>query len=453
MRLFRLIGPLVALTACTDLTTPARPSAPLPPYRLTASEVWSGAEVRIISHAPLPDTLPTVVLGAAAVAVVRLDDTTMLLDAPRAVGAVPVQVIALEGSDAVGTLNVHGFDQIGTLFGVWGVLTQLPAVPASVIGNGITGMAGVNLLTGTVTPYPDSMHSSDCDWGPGLTPEPGRFILEAPQAGCANASWQVAPFLERFESAPAFPSVGGATHRVIAQLGPGRWLVSEQNDFTLWACADVCTNTSAGIPPDVPGQVDGIHLAPSLGDRAAVDARSVAGATGVPVINTATATVAYWEPSLAWSEGAAFSSGGDTLFIAGGDSTTGGHSWMFVLRASDGLVLDSVPLAVRPGDLALDPGGRWIYVSGQYASYHVGYWVVASGLEIVDRPTLRPVSVMLSDSLPAPLSGASGSKYRLVLDPADRRGYVLRTDLYQVPDAANWPWTATTYLFGFSTPP
>lgn len=449
MRTHRLTG-LLVLAACTDVTTPAPVVAP-PAYRLSAADVWSGAAVQVVARAPLPGTLPTVILGHTAALVTRIDDTTMGLSAPVGAGIVPVLVVDLGGADSIGALTVHAFDQLGTLYGLWGVLSQLPAAPARVVGNGITGLTGVDLVTGTVMPYPDSMHSSDCDWGPGVTREPGRFVLETMARGsCVGASWQIAPFLERFAATPAFAPVGGPAHGVIAELAPGRWLVGERDDFTLWACAAVCVNTSEDTPADVPGQLDGVRVA-SLGDRAAVDGRSVGGG-GMPVIDAATAMVAYRVPSLAWSEGAAFSAGGDTLFVAGGDSVTGGRCWMFALQASDGVVLDSVPLAVRPGDLALDPGGRWIYVAGQYASYHVSYWVVASGLEVLDRRTLRPVSVMQSDSLPLALSGAVSSKQRLVLDAADHRGYVLRTDLYAVPDSLHWPWTATAVLFGFSTP-
>jgi hypothetical protein len=448
---------LAALAACTDLSpSPFGTPTPPPAFRLSSGDAWSGGQVRIISAHPLPDTLPVVTVGGHAVAATRLNDSTLVLTLPIAIGAQPVVVTAGPTKWDAGTLTVHGFDMMGTQFGLWGVLTQLPGVPAVVIGNGTTSLATADLHTGSVTTYADSIHSSNCSWGPGVTSQAGRFIFAAPDTGaapCPHSRWEFTPSLTRLESTPSFTQVESDNHRVIAELAPGRWLVSEKYDFTLWVCDTGCVNTSEGnLPnaPDVPGRLDGVHLSPR-GDRVAVDEYFNAGTTGIPVIDAATATVAYWEPSLAWSEGAAFSPHGDTLFIAGGDSAVGGQTWMFVLRASDGAVLDSVPLAVRPGDLALDPGGRWIYVSGQYSSYHVSYATIAARLEVLDRTTLQPATVLLSDSINVAGSGYA-NKHRLVLDPGSDQAFIVTTDLFDVPDLP--PTTdPTAMVFRFSIPP
>lgn len=449
---FRSIALVAAVAACTDLPSAVFPPLPSAPFRLAVAEAWSGGAIRIFSDTTLPSSLPTVVVAGRVVAVTRVNDTTLSAGLPLTVGMVPLVVAGARDTLKTG-VTLHGFDAMGTLFGVWGVMAQLPGVPAVVIGNGATGAVTADLRTGTVTTYPDSIHSSSCGWGPGVTSDSAHFIFQVPNgpAPCTNSRWSIMPSLARLETTPSFPRVESEDDRVIAELAPRRWLVSENHDFTLWVCDSGCVNTYEGnLPaaPTVPGQIDGVHLSPR-GDRVAVDDYYNEGATGIPVIDAQTARVAYWKPTMAWSEGAAFSPHGDTLFIAGGDSATGGQTWMFVLRASDGAVLDSVPLAVRSGDVGLDPAGRWIYVSGVSHTDHFSYWSVAAGLEVIDRATLQPVTVLLSDSIQ--VAGGVWDKHRIVLDPADHQVFVVSTDIYIVPGSA--PTDAVTRVFRFSTPP
>lgn len=448
---FRSIILLAVVAECTDLPSTTRLPGPPAAFRLGAVDVWSGGAISIFSGTTLPSALPTVTVGGQAVAVTRVNDTTLTAAVPQGVGTIPVVVAGAQYTLKAG-VTLHGFDAMGTLFGLWGVLAQLPGVPAAVIGNGATGVVTADLHTGTVTMYPDSMHSSSCGWGPGVTSDSAQFILQVPNGAspCVNSRWRMTPSRMHLEATPSFSAVQSEDHRLIAELAPRRWLVSEQYDLTLWVCDTGCVNTYAGNAPNaptVPGRIDGVHLSPR-GDRVGVDDYSNEGATGIPVIDAQTARVAYWKPTMAWSEGAAFSSHGDTLFIAGGDSATGGQTWMFVLRAGDGAVLDSVPLAVRPGDVALDPEGRWIYVSGVSDAYHVSYWSVAASLEVIDRATMAPVTVMLSDSIQ--VSTDVWDKHRIVLDPADHQVFVVTTDIYLVPDMR--PSNATARVFRFSTP-
>jgi hypothetical protein len=455
MRVMRQPGPialLVALAACTDPSTSSRSPVPPAVFRLAAPDAWSGGAVTVFSSTPLPSTLPTVSVGGQAVTVTRVNDTTLRAALPAAVG--PMTVVVAGAQDTLrAAVTLHGFEAMGTLFGVWGVLSPFPGAAAAVIGNGAAGVVTADLHTGTVTTYPDSMHSSSCGWGPGVTPDSAQFILQTPNgaSACANARWAIAPSPLMLETTPPFSTAESDNRRVIAELAPRRWLVSEKYDIALWICDTGCVLSyldNLPAAPDVAGRIDGVHLSPR-GDRAAVDVYYDQRATGIPVIDAQTARVAYWKPTMAWSEGAAFSPHGDTLFIAGGDSATGGQSWMFVLRASDGAVMDSVPLAVRPGDVALDPAGRWIYVSGVSHSYHVSYWSVAAALEVIDRGTMQAVTVILSDSIQ--VLGGVWDKHRIVLDPADRQMFVVTTDIYIVPDSI--PTDATARVFRFSTPP
>ena len=449
----RSIVLLAVIAACTDLPSTIHTTVSPAAFRLAATDVWSGGELQVFSGTPLQNTLPTVTLGGQVATVIRLNDSTLVVSLPPTVGPLAVVVAGEQGTLRV-TVTLHGYDMRGAFYGLWGVLQQLPGAPAVVIGNGATGLVRADLRTGNLAPYPDSIHSSTCGWGPGVTSVAGEVILEVPgpsSSPCLNSSWLVAPALARRETTPSFPVVESEGNRVLAELAPGRWLSSEEYDFTLWVCDTGCVNTyaaNAPAPPTVPGRIDGVHVSPQ-GNQATVDLYYAQGAVGVPVIDAHTARVAYWKPSMAWSEGAAFSPGGDTLFMAGGDSVSGGAAWMFALRASDGAVLDSVPLAVQPGDLALDPGGRWIYISGVSHTNYGAYWSVGARLEVLDRATLHPVASMRSDSISVSVS--VWDKHRLVLDTANHEVYVVTTDIYLVPGAA--PTNAIARVFRFSTPP
>lgn len=361
-----------------------------------------------------------------------------------------------------GLVTLFGFDHAASINGLWGILAQPDSSVPIVLGNGDSGLVSVDLRSGATTPYPASIHSALCDWGPGVTNNSKQYVLQVPgdtipgsQAPCVSARWQVEPSLAFVDSQPSFSPQSSAGHRLVAELAPGRWLVSEKYDFALWKCDTTCVNTYWSPPnaPVVNGRLDGVHISPR-GDLAAVDEYWTAGYGGAAVIDVASARVAWRVRSMVWAEGSAFSPSGDTLFIVGGDSSQGGHAWLAAVRTADSTLVDSVPLALDlgpgsgAGSVALDPSGRWIYASVVVQQSTATFELMTThvSLVVLDRATLAPVAVLRSDSLSAPYSWG---KQRIILDPANHQGYVVVTDIFIVPDPYSRPDVAQVFRFSF----
>ena len=175
--------------------------------------------------------------------------------------------------------------------------------------------------------------------------------------------------------------------------------------------------------------------------------------SGIPVLDAPSATVAYrLDPYFAWSNGAAFSPTGDTLFIAAGDSASlyngNTHFILLALRANDGMILDSVSFSIwTPGAVALDPGGRWIYVSGIQG---VGTTRVTATLAVFDRTTFAEVAMLNTDTV-----DVGRIRYHtchlIVLDPANHHGYIIDTGI-PGDDAHPFPLQEAAAVFRFTIP-
>src|SRR5689334_130309 len=132
---FRSLAVVAVLAACTDLPSTYRPPIPTTGFRLAAADAWSGGDIDIFSSFVLPSALPAVTVGGQVEAVTRVNDTTLRAVVPRVVGTMPVVVTGTEDT-LKAAVTLHGFEAMGTMFGVWGNATQLPGVPAAVIANG-----------------------------------------------------------------------------------------------------------------------------------------------------------------------------------------------------------------------------------------------------------------------------------------------------------------------------
>ncbi|MGE5762280.1 MAG: YncE family protein [Gemmatimonadota bacterium] len=440
-------GAVLVPLGCLETVTP-----PLFEPRLVFTDLWSGGQLSVTATAFIPPaTLPTILLGADTLPVARLDDTTVSARLPGLTGSFDLRVAQGRSSSVLGPVTLHGFADARALSGLWGVLTALGGGTPLVFGSGTRSVVLADLRYGTLLDYADSLHSPLCDWGPGATFLPTRLVLEqldtlSPVLACKVSTWTLTPSsAQRVDTGPSW--TGG---RIVAEIAPARWLFSKKHDFDLVECDSTgCHATVLGSC----GQLDGVTISPR-GDRVAPDMYWDCGQR-VPILDAPSASIAYRVPLLAWSEGATYSSDGDTLFMAGADSS--GRGWFLALRASDGRVLDSTRLEVSPGDVAFDPLGRWIYVSGTTATFTPTDTTVAitvgAQLEVLDRATRVPVTILTTVELPVGCDGGCGywNKQRLVLDVPDRRVYVVSTDIYIVPEVP--PLNPTALVFRFETPP
>lgn len=439
MRRFCQIALCVGFAACHD--TPAGPHV-VPVFHLIATSVWANSQLALTSSALSGAALPVVRIGGVTAAVTRVNDTTITATVPSHIGMNDVTVMTGPDTVAVGSISVGGFDAVTSIPGLMGVESLLPGQANTVIGNGDTGLAIVNVGTGAMTTYAESVGSANCSWGPAVTPDSTRFFFTMTDSlfPCFAAEWTTTPTLHLVDSLPR----GALSSRLNAQLGPGRWLTTIHNFIGL-------TDSATASATSINGNIDRVVISPS-GGRAAMNYCCFGG---VPVIDATTATVAYRLPAdFAWSSGAAFSPSGDTLFMAVGDSASlysGRHFLLLAVRASDGLVLDSTALNLdTPGAVSLDPGGKWIYVSGIEG---VGQTRIGASLVILERKTLRTVATLEADS--ADVSLRYHSSHLILLDPVNHQGYVLDTDIrdatpYNV--GLGFPFQETAAVFRFTIP-
>jgi hypothetical protein len=136
-------------------------------------------------------------------------------------------------------------------------------------------------------------------------------------------------------------------------------------------------------------------------------------------VDVASGTIGYKVPPLRSVTGAAFSSAGDTLFIAGQDhAATASPAMLLAVRAADGIVLASTTLPFGSCAVAVDQTRPWLYVAG--AVFLNGAWRAA--LQVLDRRTLAPITTL---GIPAGIVTAGLNFCRILPSPIERRVYLI----------------------------
>lgn len=330
--------------------------------------------VTSVAFAAGPPT--AVLLSGAAVPFARLDDTTLQVSLPDLPGSHTVSVVAptvLPGSVAV---QLRGF--LDRLEGppVSG-RTEPGLDPRHVFGNGPTSLRRWNVATNKTLDFDDSVHAVACTSGVGPGPGPGELVLRGACGAAQWAVWRTEPFALRGDTAEA------TTDRFVAVLAPGRWVIARETDFLAVACdATACETQSIAAS----GGLDVVRS--SRGDRATLVQRATGESAnpGVPVVDVEQGALAFRATALRSAQGAAFSRGGDTLYVAG-DSA--GMTRLVAVRASDGVTLGSRDLAFAPCAVGLDPEQPWLYVAG------------AGRLQVFDQRTLLPITTLHVTGAPA----------------------------------------------------
>jgi len=255
----------------------------------------------------------------------------------------------------------------------------------------------------------DSNLGSPCLNGPvPSATEPGLVVV-APQLSASTCGSLIAvPISPSAASADTGPTpfyYWPAIH-----LGRGRWLVSEKRDLVLYAKAPSGDFSPTFIPCSQPTS----YAVSPRRDRV-VPTQCWLSLQEVPVIDPLAGGVAYSIAGLTFDGGAAFSDGGDTLYVVGTDTLS--RTLVFALDATSGRKLGAATLAVGGASgMAADPGRPWIYIMG-----------VADGqpyVDVIERASLAHLARLRVPLWAVESAGRFFSSYLpwvLVMSPVQRQ--------------------------------
>ena len=413
----------LVFAACDKLPT-VRQRPELQAFR-ASPDVWSGSEVTITSQGfTTAAALPVVVLDDQLLAVRLVDDTTIAAALPDRPGPHALRVVADAVDPNAVTVQLRGFVS-RTEGPLLSGRTEPGLDTRYLFGSGPTGLRRWNIRTNKAIDLGDTLHAVACTTGVGPGPAVGNLVLES--GGCDSGRWVV------WHTEPLFPladTAAATTDHFVAVLRAGVWVVAGSVAFSVTACDSTCASES--IPATL--AID-IVRSPRA-DRAALLSRTIGdgAAPGVPVVDVALGRMGYRVATLSAAQGGAFSSGGDTLYLAGDSASS------FVLvatAAADGQLLASRPLGFAPCAVVLDPSRPWVYVAG------VSPTSGQSLLQVFDRGTMNPITTLhVTSDIPY-----GHNLCRIMPNPVEHRVYVAET----------WGGehnpTAHAQLYAFETPP
>lgn len=408
---------VVLLAACSESVEP-----PPPAFVVAPGTQWSGGALTLRSPYFVDrDPLPVVTAGAETLAVSRLDDSTLATTVPLGPSG-PVTLSLARGSrrDSVATVQRVGFSGKRTvtpaLFGE--LLATDSAGTPFVLGGSFTGTANrepivrLRVVQGTSQVF-TLRQPSNTQYGMAPSIIPGAFTVRD-----ATDSIRLATLLT---DAPAIIDSmhgwGTGFTRQVSLVNPGAWLVTQShNTFVRY--------DTGGAPTLVPTESPwAVYMSPR-GDRttlATVVAQVVDG--GVPVWDNATGSVSYRLPLLS-TEAAAFSTNGNTLFVAGGNQYRG--DTLVAVDATMGASL--LPRVALPNGMhAMALAYRSSVGGGQLL---VGAATPSSLALLVYRATtLEPLGILpTADACPAMQAGPCFSGVVSVDDAHDRAYIVIPGD-------------------------
>ncbi|MGH2668293.1 MAG: hypothetical protein ACRDH5_04090, partial [bacterium] len=286
--------------------------------------------------------------------------------------------------------------------------------------NGPTTLRRWNVRTNKAVDLADSVHAAACTRGVGPGPNVGEVVLLT--GGCTTGRWT----LWRTEPlVPLADTTSVATDHFVAVLGTGRWVVVNAAEFSIVAC-DSGSCTAESVPAHLGSDV----VRSPRRDRAALITQRGGDpfAAGVPVVDVALGVVGYRVAALGAARGGAFSTGGDTLYLAGDSAAA---SLLVAVRAADGALLASRRLAYHPCAVAADQLRPWLFVAGE------------AFLQVFDRRTLTSLTTLRVTSD----SAYGAAPCRILPNPLERRVYVVETWVGEYNPLAR------AHLYSFQTPP
>jgi hypothetical protein len=388
---FRALFPTVAvglLIACSD-TAPAPFELDL---RLESTDWWSGGELTVVTPPAGPESpVFAVYLDDVPLALRQTDPGTFVATLPDLPGQHRLTATVPGGSVTItpGVIRLHGFRERRDRAPLKGNLYVWPSPGGSrVLGVGRKGPALLDLASGAVLEWPDTIHGAGCNLG-GVGPSwrPDNFVLQGARPGLP--AWDCGGYRPgRLMPTPELAAIPRSPPRVTrawgsAEVAADRWLFTTDDHLFGYDCRnDPCVDH---VDLYWTGGAWEVFLSPR-GDRVLVN--------GLPrVLDPETLEILYSIDSLPWAEDATFSPAGDTLLVVG---RYGGTARVRAFRPDDGAMLADLPLTgpgggpFYPAAAAFDPVAPWIYVVGTASDWPAG--VVA--LLVVDRASLEAVALL-----------------------------------------------------------
>jgi hypothetical protein len=397
-----------------------------PPMTLASVEAWSGGTLSLMANGLPFDSGLAVVVAGDTLPLMPLDSNTYLAGPLRDTSGV-FDVMLQSGSRSIplGTVRIRGFirarpgpDLVG-----WPIRTIGSLVP-TFIASGASGIVRVDLRFGTTQMLVPSASDPQCIPGfgvgsalEGFVTGGNVFYLGGPVSPpCTHLIARTFTALTDTFPGGSFPA---------AQLGPGHWVIlgGTHQSYQLWQ------RQPGGGVAQVGADIACVEPAAALvfsprGDR--VIPPDCNGTT--PVFDVPGFQLAYTIPSN--GVGAAFTPGGDSLFIVGAGYPP---QRLLLLDATDGHQMGAATIPSQPAkgilggpDVMADPVLPWVYVVG---------WINGEGPNIgpvvwvYDRRTLALVAEMR-----APSSVAAANPYwngfALMPDPLEHRLYVIDVNGY-----------------------
>ncbi len=409
------------------------------PLVTSASDVWSGGTLVVISPSFVGvDSLPIVTIGAETLAVRRAGLESVQIQIPDTNGTLTVGVGTRNGGRTTVQLRVHGLATSGPGPGMdYGTIPYVwPGGGDSALGFDNARLVRLNYALGTTSPplAPDTALRADCNTSPlPSATVPGLVTVHVSGPSWGDACGQILAVSTIATAAPPDSGPGGAdlgqwtSPFPELHLSRGHWLVSSKNG-PFW----IATGTNPGTftwDSLAPGSAPDSYVLSPAGDRV-VPTWSYVPRGGVPVFDATVPGVAYTLTALQRTWGAAFTPGGDTLFVAGADSAIATQEVMLVVEAATGAVLARAPISgyydLAGLAVAADPLGPWVYVAWLTGRPYVADTPV---VDVYDRRTLaRVASLRASGSL---LSAVPGDPFEpawawaFVMSPIARRLYLV----------------------------
>jgi hypothetical protein len=423
-------------------------------------DAWSGGQFVLTSGSFAGvDSTPLVLLGADTVSVRSLGGDSVQVQLPDTNGPVSLEVRLRSGGRAIVGVRVHGLAGVrdGPQIDLFGQVYPWPGngnATALAVHGGTLVLLDLRSLTMSAPLTADT--GLWCHSMPGNAP-PFPLVPSATVPGlvtvvsCPN----LRPLLLAVPATGgAAPDTGPASGGLVAvHLSRGTWFLSIKDVGT-----QVYTRLpSGGFAATPPGNLEyeGGAVVSPRGDRMVPTWFDCGDQVGAPVYDPATASVAYRVAEFQCVSGpAAFSPGGDTLFISGvhipGSQVTSPLPWpeeVEALDATSGAVLAKTTLwnttnALNPQATALaaDPLRPYLYVFGSPDG---------PDLLVLDRATLAVVATLRTPAriaatlvtARAPLSGVASA---IVMDALVRR-------LYAIPSTSNV--TLLPYVFEYELMP
>ncbi len=417
-----LLGPLLA---CSDTTKPL----PAPAARLLTTIAFEGSELRLQGTGLASAYGAAVRVGDSVLVQRRIDDTTVGIRLPSTPGAAVSEHVLLIANDTtidLGTVALYGFREhiLGPSYS--GVPTIMPG--PSIVADGDSGLIRYWFASGSLEDLGVAFNRA-CSWGPGEV-DSNTIITSTP----TGDSVQVVRLGQPGRVA-TYTYLGC---RARTGFASGKWMYSEKyyDDLVGASGTGPPTQFNSTSTYTYRRSADGKLVVP-VGARHWIDTVSIVAYrdTGYAFARRA---------ALGYEESAAFSAGGDTLYVLSSD---GWQATVLYRISPAGTVFDSLVLQGAYLDVAADPAAPFLYL---VACAELNRVTIPSGGEVlvVDARSMTAAGRLV---IPGSWAGPAVFPLQLALDPASRNLFVFASS--GIFGTGVTPATVRTGMVRFALPP